>query len=280
MMKLKKKSPLNIWLLQFAHSYLESHMNSQVSSKQQIVTRPTLFASVSASAGSSTSHADLAPSLSTFLKDCLASVSATSPYATACYFQLFRILHDVVNAVPALVDDKRFVKDIQDVTHKLFELCNSIVALSLQQTTWLRKNYAVRLMTTTNTTSSASTNTSSSSSTVQQSTAQSANPNAVNSALASGSLASSVVSIPSTVTNTSGVVSSVNGSLSNATTSAIVTPVGAGPGVGGTILIHNDNNLPIQVLSASQQTVRYNFYSFIYFTFTTEFSLKNVLISD
>jgi hypothetical protein len=36
----------------------------------------------------------------------------------------------------------------------LFELCNSIVASSLQQTTWLRKNYAVKLMPTSGTASS------------------------------------------------------------------------------------------------------------------------------
>lgn len=87
---------------------------------------------------------ELASSLCTFLKESLSS-AATSNFATACYFQLFRILHDSVNNFPLLVDDKKYTKDIQDVTHKLFELCNSIVASSLQQTTWLRKNYAVKL---------------------------------------------------------------------------------------------------------------------------------------
>jgi len=55
-------------------------------------------------------------------------------------------LHDAVNDFPILVEDKKYCKDIQEATHKLFELCNSIVASSLQQTTWLRKNYAVKLM--------------------------------------------------------------------------------------------------------------------------------------
>ena len=44
-----------------------------------------------------------------------------------------------------MVDDKKYSKDIQEATHKLVDLCNSFVALSLQQTTWLRKNYAVKL---------------------------------------------------------------------------------------------------------------------------------------
>ena len=34
---------------------------------------------------------------------------------------------------------------LKESTHKLFEICNSIVASSLQQTTWLRKNFAVKL---------------------------------------------------------------------------------------------------------------------------------------
>lgn len=73
------------------------------------------------------------------------SSSTISNLAPACYFQLFRILHDSVNNFPSLVDDRKYTKDIQDSTHKLFELCNSIVASSLQQTTWLRKNFAVKL---------------------------------------------------------------------------------------------------------------------------------------
>ena len=44
-----------------------------------------------------------------------------------------------------LVDDKRYSKDVQETTNKLVEICNNYVASSLQQTTWLRKNYAVKL---------------------------------------------------------------------------------------------------------------------------------------
>ena len=90
---------------------------------------------------------DFSSNLCNFFKECMLS-STTANLAPACYFQLFRILHDSVNNFPALVDDskeKKYTKDIQDSTHKLFELCNSIVASSLQQTTWLRKYYTVKL---------------------------------------------------------------------------------------------------------------------------------------
>lgn len=126
--KEKKKSPSNVWLLQFLHSYLE-HYSTLVSSKTD----------------ASLLNADFTSNLCRFFKETMLSTT-TSNLAPACYFQLFRILHDSVNNFSTLVDDKNYVKDIQDATHKLFELCNSIVASSLQQTTWLRKNYAVKLI--------------------------------------------------------------------------------------------------------------------------------------
>lgn len=52
-------------------------------------------------------------------------------------------MHDSVAQHSNLVDDKR--KEIQESTHKLVEVCNNIVGLSLQQTTWLRKQFAVKL---------------------------------------------------------------------------------------------------------------------------------------
>lgn len=134
--KEKKKSPLNVWLLQFLHSYLDYYITSSRSR-----TIPTNRQDSTAALLNLT---DLAGCLCTFFKESLSS-SATSNFAPACYFQLFRILHDSVNNFSVLVDDKKFSKDIQDATHKLFELCNSIVASSLQQTTWLRKNFAVKL---------------------------------------------------------------------------------------------------------------------------------------
>lgn len=195
---------------------------------------------------SSLPNADLAASLCVFLKDCLASFSSTSPYATACYFQLFRILHDVVNAIPALVDDKRYVKDIQDVTHKLFELCNSIVASSLQQTTWLRKNYAVRLAAP-----------STSSNTLSNSTSSNLAQSASSTANVSSSSSTNASTSNSAAQNTTSASSNSN----SAAQTGMMTAVGAGPAVGGTILIHSDSNnsQPISALSASQQTVSFIF---------------------
>lgn len=130
---IKKKSPLNIWLLQFLHTYLDYYLGS--------LRAPAKY---SHSQADQFSQNDLASCLCNFFKEIL-SISTTSNFAPACYFQLFRILHDSVNNFPILVDDKKYSKDIQEATHKLFELCNSIVASSLQQTTWLRKNFAVKL---------------------------------------------------------------------------------------------------------------------------------------
>lgn len=118
-MKEKRKSTLNIWLLQFLHAYIE-HFK--------------------------TIETDFYGHLSSFFKD-LVSIGNMMP---AAYFQLFEILHYSVTNFNTLIDDKKYSKEIQDSTHKLVELCNSVVALSLQQTTWLRKQYAVKLRTSTN----------------------------------------------------------------------------------------------------------------------------------
>ena len=40
--------------------------------------------------------------------------------------------------------EKRDLKDVQEITMKLLENCNTIVASSLEQTKWLRKNLQVR----------------------------------------------------------------------------------------------------------------------------------------
>ena len=69
-------------------------------------------------------------------------------------FLFSRILHDSVSTHSILVDDKKYSKDIQEATHKLVEICNNYVASSLQQTTWLRKNYAVKLTNSNGTSSS------------------------------------------------------------------------------------------------------------------------------
>lgn len=120
---------MNVWLLQFLHSYLDSY--SLAIKRKSTDFADTLGPTITA--------------LCNFFRECLSS-PVTSNLIPACYFQLFRILHDSVNNFQEqLVEDKKYSKDIQESTHKLFEICNSIVASSLQQTTWLRKNFAVKL---------------------------------------------------------------------------------------------------------------------------------------
>ena len=48
-----------------------------------------------------------------------------------------------VSSNSILFDDKKYSKDIQETTHKLVEICNNYVPL--KQTTWLPKNYAIKL---------------------------------------------------------------------------------------------------------------------------------------
>lgn len=83
-------------MLQFLHSYLDSY--SQSIKKKSSDTLDTLAPTINA--------------LCNFFKECLSS-SVTSNLIPACYFQLFRILHDSVNNFPELVDDKKYTKDIQ-----------------------------------------------------------------------------------------------------------------------------------------------------------------------
>jgi len=96
----KKKTNLNIvWLLQFLHAYLESY--SQSVKKRTPDTADSLKETIN--------------SLCNFFKEFLSSSSTTSNLVPACFFQLFRILHDSVNNFPELVDspDKKYSKDIQ-----------------------------------------------------------------------------------------------------------------------------------------------------------------------
>lgn len=208
----KKKNPLNVWLLQFLHSYLEIYLSC-------LKPKPSTISSTSTTRVQSDTIVsnELAQCLCNFFKESLSS-STVSSLAPACYFQLFRILHDTVNNFPLIVEDRKYSKDIQDITHKLFEICNSIVALSLEQTTWLRKNYAVKLAP----------------SNVNHS--QSSNPS--NNSGTSSSSSSSAVSANNTTANTPTQSSAnINGNSSN--NSTII--VGAGPSMGGAILIHNSS---------------------------------------
>jgi hypothetical protein len=169
---------------------------------------------------------ELASCLCSFFKESLSS-SATSNLAPACYFQLFRILHDSVNNFALLIEDKKYSRDIQDITHKLFELCNSLVALSLEQTTWLRKNYAVKLGTSSSSSSSAQPNNNSSISGANSNTSQNTALN--NSVAGSGSISSSTTII-----------------------------AGAGPSMGGAILIHNSDKSNISLSNVSTSTALTN----------------------
>ena len=111
-----------------------------------------------------------------------------------------------MNNFPILVEDKKYCKDIQESTHKLFELCNSIVASSLQQTTWLRKNYAVKLL---------------------PSSSSPANSNTLN--MTGGQITA----------NTSAASTPTSFASSNNNMPGVVT-AGGGPGMGGAILVQND----------------------------------------
>ncbi|GBL90672.1 Protein dopey-1 [Araneus ventricosus] len=58
-------------------------------------------------------------------------------------FHLLGILHEFVQRSP-LLEDKKSQKDLQDIAHKLIEACSTVACDSLEQTTWLWRNLAVR----------------------------------------------------------------------------------------------------------------------------------------
>ncbi|XP_054721369.1 protein dopey-1-like [Uloborus diversus] len=58
-------------------------------------------------------------------------------------FHLLSILHEFVQRAP-LLEDKKSQKDLQDIAHKLIEACSSVACDSLEQTTWLWRNLAVK----------------------------------------------------------------------------------------------------------------------------------------
>ncbi|KAG7202175.1 hypothetical protein KM043_015855 [Ampulex compressa] len=76
------------------------------------------------------------PSLLGLLKD---GMSLTAP----AQFLLLAILNEYVQKCPAM-QEKKDVRDLQDVTAKLVESCSQIAGACLEQTTWLRRNLAVR----------------------------------------------------------------------------------------------------------------------------------------
>ncbi|XP_076619120.1 protein DOP1 homolog isoform X1 [Colletes latitarsis] len=75
-------------------------------------------------------------SLLGLLKD---GLSLTAP----AQFLLLAILNEYVQKCPPM-QEKKDIRDLQDVSAKLVELCSQIAGACLEQTTWLRRNLAVR----------------------------------------------------------------------------------------------------------------------------------------
>ncbi|XP_060598596.1 protein dopey-1-like isoform X2 [Ruditapes philippinarum] len=107
----KKGVPLEVNMLQFFYAYV------QRTSANQLV--------------------DSWSSLSSLLKDCL-QLNLVAPGQ----FLLLLILNEFVQKTPSMVDKKK--REIQEIAQKLLEAVSNIAGSSLEQTTWLRKNYAVK----------------------------------------------------------------------------------------------------------------------------------------
>ncbi|XP_050446319.1 protein dopey-1 homolog isoform X1 [Cataglyphis hispanica] len=75
-------------------------------------------------------------SLLSLLKD---GLSLTAP----AQFLLLAILNEYVQKCPPM-QEKKDIKDLQDVSAKFIESCSQIAGACLEQTTWLRRNLAVR----------------------------------------------------------------------------------------------------------------------------------------
>ncbi|XP_070189330.1 protein DOP1A-like isoform X2 [Littorina saxatilis] len=110
--KNKKSVPLEVNLLQFFFVYVQQHTGAQL--------------------------LDSWPALLSLIRDVMAM--GLQPPAT---FVLLQILNDFVHKAPAL-EEKKAQKELQDITQKLLESVTMIAGTSLEQTTWLRRNYAVK----------------------------------------------------------------------------------------------------------------------------------------
>ncbi|XP_071956743.1 protein DOP1A-like isoform X2 [Antedon mediterranea] len=58
-------------------------------------------------------------------------------------FMLFGILNEFVHRAPPF-EERKDIRDLQDITQKLIEACNLIAGSSLEPTTWLRRNVSVK----------------------------------------------------------------------------------------------------------------------------------------
>ncbi|UJR10286.1 hypothetical protein I4U23_014493 [Adineta vaga] len=107
----KKKQNYIVWCLQFLLTYFEQQKNLSI---------------------------EYWSMLAAMFKECLAQSMSSS-----IIFLIIKILSYFVKQSPVFVE-KRDLKDFQEITMKVLEQCNTIVASSLKQTTWLRKNLQVR----------------------------------------------------------------------------------------------------------------------------------------
>ncbi|GFR99136.1 protein dopey 1 [Elysia marginata] len=78
------------------------------------------------------------PSLLSLLRDCL-QMNLSPP----ALFLLLQILHEFVQKTPSM-EEKKHQKDLQDICQKALESVSAIAGSSLEQTTWLRRNFAVK----------------------------------------------------------------------------------------------------------------------------------------
>lgn len=60
-----------------------------------------------------------------------------------CLFLLLGTLNEFVQRTP-LLEDKKDQRDLQDIAQRLVEVCTTIAGAGLEQTTWLRRNMAVK----------------------------------------------------------------------------------------------------------------------------------------
>lgn len=78
------------------------------------------------------------PSLLSLVRDCL-QMNLSPP----ALFLLLQILHEFVQKTPNM-EEKKHQKDLQDICQKALESVSAIAGSSLEQTTWLRRNFAVK----------------------------------------------------------------------------------------------------------------------------------------
>ncbi|VDI65588.1 Hypothetical predicted protein [Mytilus galloprovincialis] len=111
------------------------HQNSKTASLEVNMLQ-FFYAYVQQAAG--TQLLDSWTSLSSLLRDTL-QLNIT-PYGK---FLLLQIFNEFVQKTP-IIEEKKYVKELQDITQKLLEAIGTIGGSSLEQTTWLRRNLAVK----------------------------------------------------------------------------------------------------------------------------------------